>query len=105
MSLKDNISTLPAKIRREIVNEWFDSHPEPWNVDCHWFDLNCKGKIYQVYVYFADNVFDWYQIRIQCKRATAAEYLNRLFFKTTSQMGIEQILINKELFLLRKSTF
>lgn len=104
MSLKDNISTLPAKIRREIVNDWFESHPEPWNIDCQWFDIQANGTHYQVYVYFAAGTFDWYQIRIRCRRATTAQYLNRRFESLCSQMGIEQIRINKELFLLRKSS-
>tara|TARA_B100001250_G_C19694162_1_gene741724 strand:- start:594 stop:914 length:321 start_codon:yes stop_codon:yes gene_type:complete len=104
MSLKDNTSTLHAKTRRELVNNWFDKHPRPWEIDCHWFSFNDDNQNeYNIYVYFAENLFDWYQIRVKCRKASIAEYLNRLLYKTTSQMGIEQIWINKELFLLRSS--
>lgn len=86
---------------RDEVNNWFDKHPEPYNIDCHSFRGTKGSGIKKVNVYFADKIHDCYQVRIECNSAKTAEFLNRLYYKTTCQMGITQILINKELFFLR----
>lgn len=85
---------------RDEVNEWFDKHPEPYNIDCHTFMTKING-IKEGSIYFAAGVTDCYQIRIQCNTAHRAEALNRLFYQTSRQLGVKQILINKELFFLR----
>ncbi len=86
-----------AQIARETINEWFDKHPKPWEIDCHLFMFDNL----EIEIYFADQVFDWYQIRIKCQTAQRANYLNKLLYKTTCQMGIDLVWKNKELFLLR----
>ena len=101
MSEDHNQLKLQAQMTREKINEWFDRHPKPWEIDAHWFTMEIDGNYTEIHVYFCENVFDYFQIRIRCKTAKRAEYLNRLLYKTTSQMGIEQLLLNKELFLLR----
>jgi hypothetical protein len=82
------------------IEDWFDHHPEPWNIDCHSFDVNYKN-IKNVEVYFADQVFNTWLIKISCENARRAEFLSRLFYKTTCQMNITQILIGKKLFLFQ----
>lgn len=88
--------------RRYKVEAWFDEHPIPWEIDAHTFGVDA-GQIDKVTVYFCDEWRKDFLIKILCKNARRAEYLSRLFYKTTSQMDIEQILIYKELFLLRRS--
>lgn len=83
------------------VEAWFDNHPEPYNIDCHEFNLgNTK-----IEVFFADQVFDTWMIKLSCNNARRALYLSKLFYKTTSQMDITQILIFKTLFLFKDLRF
>ncbi len=83
------------------VESWFDNHPEPWNIDCHSFDW----KDSEVEVFFADGVFDVWMVKITCNNARRSTYLSKLFYKTTCQMGITQILIGKKLFLFQDQRF
>lgn len=90
---------------RNYVEDWFDKHPEPWNLDCHWFNDLKFLNIKDVYVYFADMVFDTYLIKIVCENARRSIFLEKLLFKTTSQMGITLLRKNAELFLLKDLRF
>ncbi len=89
----------------EYVHNWFDEHPEPYNIDCHWFEPIETEQIQSVHVYFADQIFNNFMIKITCKNARKAEWLSRLLYKTTCQMGITQILKYKELFLFTDTRF
>jgi hypothetical protein len=101
--LQDDLEIYIAN-RREYIWDWFDNHPEPENIDCHWFEIN-RSQIKDVKVYFADQVFDSWLVKITCKNARRAAFLSQLFYKTTCQMGITQILINKKLFLFTDHRF
>ncbi len=83
------------------VESWFDNHPEPWNIDMHLFNFGNE----EIYIYFADMVHNNFMIKISCNNARRASFLSKLFYKTTSQMGITQILKNKELFLFTDTRF
>jgi hypothetical protein len=83
------------------VEAWFDNHPEPWNID---------GKTYhfgdhEIEVFFADQVFNCWMIKITCNNSRRATYLSQLFYKMTCQMDITQILIGKKLFLFQDLRF
>lgn len=88
--------------KRERIEAWFDEHPIPYEIDAHFFTID-YSQIKDVKVFFCDGLEDDFLIKIRCYNAQRAEYLSKLLYKTTSQMGIEQILIFKELFLLRRS--
>jgi len=83
------------------IESWFDHHPEPWNIDCHTFNL---GDM-EVEVFFADQVFNTWMIKITCSNARRALHYSKLFYKTTCQMDITQILIGKKLFLFQDQRF
>jgi len=83
------------------VEAWFDNHPEPWNIDMHQFEL---GDL-EVEIFFADMVYNNYLVKITCKTARRAANYSQLFYKTTSQMDITQILINRKLFLFKDDRF
>ncbi len=85
------------------VESWFDNHPEPWNIDMHIYQFD-NNKI-EVNVYFADQVFDTWMIKISCNTARRASEISKLFYKTTCQMNITQILNNKDLFLFTDRRF
>ena len=87
--------------KMEYVEAWFDNHPEPWNIDCHLFSL---GKT-EIEIFFADQVFDTWMIKITCSNARRAVYYSKLLYKTTCQMDITQIQINKKLFLFKDLRF
>lgn len=86
----------------EYVYAWFENHPNPEEIDCHSFSLFGDHK---VEVYFADQVFDCWAVKITCKTARRAVYLSQLFYKTTCQMDIDQILIGNKLFFLKDQRF
>ncbi len=83
------------------VEAWFDNHPEPYNIDMHLFEIGDKI----IEVYFADQVFNTWMIKITCKTATAAVKLHKLLYKTTCQMDIHQYLKNRKLFLFTDLRF
>ena len=85
----------------DYIESWFDHHPEPGNIDMHQFEL---GDL-QVEIYFADLVYSTWMIKITCNTARRAFHYSKLFYKTTSQMDITQILINKNLFLFQDQRF
>lgn len=87
----------------DYIEAWFDHHPEPENIDCHNFDGVWKD--HKVEIYFADLVYNTWLIKITCNSARRAVFLSKLFYKTTSQMDITQILINKNLFLFQDQRF
>ena len=87
----------------DYVEAWFDFHPEPWNIDTHWFTFEKYNA--DVHVYFADQVFDTWLVKITCKSAEAALQLKKLLYKTTCQMDISLVLINNKLFLLKDQRF
>jgi len=89
--------------QQNYIEAWFDNHPEPWNIDCHSFD-EVFGE-YNVEVFFADQVFNTWMIKISCRNARRAVHLSKLFYKTTCQMDITQILIGKKLFLFQDYRF
>jgi len=110
MSSKEEKLTKPNRFEQlnvQIVNPldyveaWFDNHPEPYNIDCHQFEFG-RSK---VYVYFADLIFETWLIKMECHSAQRALYYSKLFYKTTSQMNITQILKNKTLFLFTDKRF
>lgn len=83
------------------VESWFDNHPEPYNIDCHEFNF---GN-HKVHIYFADMVYETWLIKITCENAHRATILSQMFYKTTCQMNIQQILKNKTLFLFTDKRF
>jgi hypothetical protein len=83
--------------KQGYIEAWFDNHPEPGNIDCHLFNL---GEL-EVEIFFADCIFDIWMIKITCTNARRALYYSKLFYKTTCQMDITQILIGKKLFLFK----
>lgn len=85
----------------DYVEAWFDHHPEPQNIDTHWFTFQNMN----IHVYFADQVFDTWCIKITHKSAFDALKLSKLLYKTTCQMDIQQVLINNKLFLLKDQRF
>ncbi len=85
----------------EYVYAWFDNHPEPWNIDAHLFEIDGT----KIKVYFADLIHNTWLVKITCKTAAAALMMKKLLYKTTSQMGIVQILKYKELFLFTDQRF
>ncbi len=89
------------------VEAWFDNHPEPENIDCHTFgiDNECMSQGGKVHIYFADMIHNNFMIKIESHTARRALYLSKLFYKTTCQMGITQILKNKNLFLFTDTRF
>jgi hypothetical protein len=83
--------------KQGLIEAWFDEHPEPWNIDMHSFEFeNCE-----VEVFFADVIYDIWMVKITCNNARRATFLSKLYYKTTSQMDIEQVLIGKKLFFLK----
>jgi hypothetical protein len=94
--------TFESNVRlMDYIEAWFDNHPEPWNIDMHQFEL---GDL-NVEIFFADLVYNTWMIKITCENARRAFYYSQLFYKTTSQMDITQILINKRLFLFQDNRF
>lgn len=89
--------------KQGYIEAWFDNHPEPWNIDCHSFDGVWKD--HDVEIFFADQVFNTWMIKITCNNARRATFLSKLFYKTTCQMDITQILIGKKLFLFQDHRF
>lgn len=87
--------------KQEYVEAWFDNHPEPWNIDCHEFN---SGNT-KIEVFFADQVFNTWMIKLSCQNARRALFFSKLFYKTTCQMDVTQILINKTLFLFKDLRF
>ncbi len=85
----------------DYVEAWFDNHPEPWNIDMHLFEFGDD----KVHIFFADMIYNTWLIKIRCSNARRAFFLSKLFYKTTCQMGITQILKNKELFLFTDTRF
>lgn len=94
--------TFESNIRlMDYIEAWFDNHPEPWNIDMHQFEL---GDL-EVEIFFADLVYNNWLIKITCENARRAFYYSQLFYTTTSQMDVTQILINKKLFLFQDQRF
>lgn len=87
--------------KMDYVEAWFDNHPEPENIDIHTFSL---GN-YKIEIYFAELVYNNFMIKITCNNARAAETLSKMLYQTTAQMGIEQILIFRKLFLFQDQRF
>jgi len=87
--------------KMNYVEAWFDNHPEPQNIDCHVFH---QGDT-ELSIYFADQVFNTWMIKISCKTARRALFYSKLVYKTTCQMDITQILINNKLFLFKDLRF
>lgn len=85
----------------DYVEAWFDNHPSPEEIDMHQFNFGTT----EVNVYFADMIHNNFMIKISCNSANKAVNLSKLFYKTTCQMGIEQILINNKLFLFTDTRF
>ncbi len=83
------------------VEAWFDNHPEPYNIDMHIFEFDDKI----IEVYFADQVFNTWMVKITCKTAISALILAKLLYKTTCQMDIQQVLKNNKLFLFTDLRF
>jgi hypothetical protein len=90
---------------RAKIGDWFDEHQVPFEIDAHQFSGETFLQIKSIKVYFAEHICDDFLIKITCENARRAEYLSRLLYKTTSQMCIEQVLIFKDLFLLRRRSF
>jgi hypothetical protein len=88
----------------DYVEAWFDNHPEPENIDCHSFSF-IEIKDTKVDIFFADQIHNTFMIKITSKTAKRSLYLSKLLYKTTCQMGIDQILINNKLFLLTDLRF
>ncbi len=86
----------------EHVYAWFDHHPEPENIDCHSFSLSDHEDIE---IFFANLVFETWLVKLTCRTARRAVFLSNLFYKTTSQMDITQILVNNKLFLFKDQRF
>ncbi len=89
--------------KQAYIEAWFDNHPEPWNIDMHSFDEIWKD--HDVEVFFADQVYDCWMIKITTRNCRRATWLSKLLHKTTSQMDITQILIGKKLFLFKDLRF
>ena len=87
--------------KREQIEEWFDNHPEPWNIYMSTFTID--NLIIQVF--FCESYNDNFLIKIKCNNARKALTLSKKLYFTTSQMGISQVLINNKLFLLRTRFF
>jgi len=85
------------------VEAWFDNHPEPYNIDMHSFAGLSDTEEFEIF--FADQVFNTWMIKITCENARRAAYLSKLFYKTTCQMDITQVLIGKKLFLFQDHRF
>lgn len=86
---------------RSKVEAWFDEHAMPEEINCHWFTESFT-QVKDIKVYFCEHQFDDWMIKITCANAQKSLWLSKVLSKTTRQMGIEQILIFKELFLLRR---
>jgi len=50
----NNLNERFMKTNMNYVEDWFDKHPEPYNIDCHLFEINGN----EIKVYFADMVHD-----------------------------------------------
>ncbi len=83
------------------VEAWFDNHPEPFNIDMHLFEFDDKT----IEVYFADMIYNTWMVKITCKTAAATVMLSKILYKTTCQIGIDQVLKNKILFLFTDTRF
>jgi hypothetical protein len=90
--------------RRLKIEEWFDNHPYPWNIDCIEFNPR-TGPIKSIKFYCAEEFQDDFLIKIVCDNATYAANLSKETIKLAEIFGLEKILINKSLFLLRRSFF
>lgn len=100
--MKENLETYGLyDSNRMKVEEWFDEHAMPEEINCHWFTENFT-QVKDIKVYFCEHQFDDFMIKITCANAQKALWLSKLLYKTTRQMGIEQVLMYKELFLLRR---
>ncbi len=97
----NNLNDRFMKLNMKYVEDWFDKHPEPWNIDAHLFEINGS----KIKVYFADMVHDTWLVKITCKTAYDAVTLSQLLYKTTCQMGIDQVLKNNELFVFTDTRF
>ncbi len=83
------------------VEDWFDKHPEPYNIDMHLFEINGNT----IEVFFADMIHDTWLVKITCKTAAAAVMLSNVLYKTASQMGIDMVQKNNKLFLFTDTRF
>ncbi len=97
----NNLNKRFIKEGTNYVEDWFDKHPEPYNIDCHLFEINGN----EIKVYFADMIHDTWLVKITCKTAASAVMLSKVLYKTTCQMGIDQVLKNRELFLFTDTRF
>ncbi len=84
------------------IEEWFDEHPIPWDVEVIRI-LN--NKLYNISIYCAKDFKDDYMIKIICNNAHLALNLSNELNRLAEVLGLEKILIGKKLFLLRRSFF
>lgn len=85
--------------RRFKIESWFDEHPMPYDIDI----LTLKYSMMNIEIFYCDGLEDDFMVKITCNNARLAVTLSKTLMLLTSSIGIEQILINKKLFLLRRS--
>ena len=83
------------------VEEWFDNHPDPSTIDV----ANFEYGNYLIQVFYSEYYHDCFMIKITFENAQRALTVSKELFPITLRMGIEQVLQNKKLFLLRTRFF
>lgn len=87
---------------KQKVEEWFDEHPIPWDVEI----INIlNSKLYKIVIYCAKDFKDDYLIKITCNNARLCYSLSKELNRLCDVLGLEKVLIGKKLFLLRRSFF
>ncbi len=83
----------------ERIEAWFDEHPCPYDIDI----LTMEYDLLKIEIFFCDGLEDDFMIKITCNNARLAATLSKTLMLLTSSIGVEQLLKNNKLFLLRRS--
>ncbi len=86
---------------RQKIEDWFDKHPIPWDVEIFTFSFGS----YKIEIFTADSFKDDYLIKIICNNARRAITLSNEIQTLCESMGIDRVVKNNKLFLLRRSFF
>lgn len=85
--------------RLNKIESWFDEHPTPFDIDC----ITIEREMFKFEIFYCSGLEDDFMIKITCNNARLAVTLSKQLTLLTSNIGVEQLLKNKQLFLLRRS--
>jgi hypothetical protein len=87
--------------KRERIEDWFDKHPIPWDIIMYTYEFGS----YKIEIFTADSFRDDYLIKIICNNARRSISLSAELKPLCDSAGIERVIINRKLFLFRRSFF